>query len=261
MIKFKWGGLFGIQPHSALFRFPHLFSFAGSQKSEGHAINLLPFFSSEQLHAADDITPLVIAAQFQNTSIAMVQLQEVIALHQHIVEFNEGKAPLHPLLIAFCGQHPIYSEMNADIANEFNIIQIQKPVSIISHDSFSIGKIDQARHLFLEAAHIVVDDFFCHHLAHVTFARGIPYHSCSASEESDRDMSGPLHMSHNHNLHEMPYMKAVCRGVKPDIKFHGFLSIEQPCSNCRGRKNRGTTSVHLSLTAEASWVHKYTPAL
>ena len=44
-----------------------------------------------QLHAGDDVAPLVGAAHLQRHAVAAVQLAEVVALQDHVVEFEEGQ--------------------------------------------------------------------------------------------------------------------------------------------------------------------------
>ena len=56
------------------------------------------------------------------------------------------------------------------------------------------------------------------HFAHVRFAGGIADHAGAAAEQRNRHMAGPLHVRHNHDLHEMADMQAVRRGVKADVE-------------------------------------------
>ncbi len=72
--------------------------------------------------------------------------------------------------------------MRADFPQKFNIIQIQKPLRIIHHKGFSLGKIDKTAHLLFKAFAVVVDGFLRHHGAHITSPGRIAHHSGAASD-------------------------------------------------------------------------------
>ncbi len=62
LIKLVGRGLLWVKPHSSLHSLAHLNALAGGQELKGQTISRLVLFSSNQLHAADDIGPLIIAA-------------------------------------------------------------------------------------------------------------------------------------------------------------------------------------------------------
>ena len=107
---------------------------------------------------------------------------KVIGLHDHIVEFQEGKALFHALLVAFGAQHIVHREARAHLAQQLNIVEIQQPVGVIDHDGLALAEVDEALHLLLEAFGVVVDVLRCQHLAHVGTAGWIPDHGSSAAD-------------------------------------------------------------------------------
>ena len=108
--------------------------------------------------------------------------------------------------------------MRAYIAKQIYIIKIQKPVCIVDHQCFTIGKIDETGHLFLEAVNIVLDGFFGHHLTHICSSGRITDHTGTAAEKCNRAVACHLQTFHQAECHEMSYMKAVCGRVKADIE-------------------------------------------
>ena len=90
LVEIVGRGLFGIQPQGTLFGFAHFFAFAVGQKLAGHAVSGLLLLAANQLYAAQHIGPLVVAAQLHNAAIILMQLPEIVGLHNHIVELEEG---------------------------------------------------------------------------------------------------------------------------------------------------------------------------
>ena len=64
------------------------------------------------------------------------QLEEVVGLEDHVVEFEEGQRLLavEPQLDAVEGQHPVDREMRADVAQERDVVELVEPVVIVDHD-------------------------------------------------------------------------------------------------------------------------------
>ena len=62
LIKIVRRGLFGVKPQGTLFGFAHLFALAVGQKLAGHAVSRLLLLAANQLHAAQHVGPLVVAA-------------------------------------------------------------------------------------------------------------------------------------------------------------------------------------------------------
>ena len=108
--------------------------------------------------------------------------------------------------------------MRSDITKEFNVIKIHQPVCIIYHHSFAVRKIDETFHLLFEAVTVVLNGFRCHHLTHIASSGRITNHSSSAADQCDWLVSCHLQTFHQTQCHEMSYMKAVCCGVKSNIK-------------------------------------------
>jgi hypothetical protein len=72
--------------------------------------------------------------------------------------------------------------MHANFTQEIHVIQPQQPIRIIRHNRFSIRKINEARHLLLEAGNVVLDFLLGEHFAHIRFAGRIADHARSTAK-------------------------------------------------------------------------------
>lgn len=66
------GELTGIQPDGAAHGLAHLLPFLGSEQLEGHAADLLALHPAHQVHAAQDVAPLVVPAQLHGAVVELV---------------------------------------------------------------------------------------------------------------------------------------------------------------------------------------------
>src|ERR1700722_4625219 len=73
----------------------------------------------DQVHPADQVAPLVAAAQLQDATVPPVQFQEVHGLQKLVAELGEAEpAALQPGLHRLAVQHPVDREVLADVAQE-----------------------------------------------------------------------------------------------------------------------------------------------
>ena len=79
-------------------------------------------FAANQLGTAQHIAPLVITAKLQIAAIFLEHVVEVVALHNHVVEFQKAQAFFHTLFVAFCTQHVVDREAMPYFTEQFNII-------------------------------------------------------------------------------------------------------------------------------------------
>ena len=78
-----------------------------------------------EIDAVDDVAPLVRAAHLQHAAVAPVQLDEIVGLQDHVVEFEERQLLLavEPQLHRIEGQHAVDGEMPADVAQEIDVVE------------------------------------------------------------------------------------------------------------------------------------------
>ena len=128
--------LVGVEPDRACRGLAHLAAVGGGDQRRGQAVELGAVDPAGELDAVDDIAPLVRAAELQPAAGAPRQLEEVVGLEDHVVEFEEGQRllALEPEPDAVEGQHPVDREMRADVAQEGDVVERVEPVGIVDHD-------------------------------------------------------------------------------------------------------------------------------
>ena len=94
----------------------------------------------DELCTAQHVGPLVIATKLHVAAVMLEQIVEVIGLHGHVVEFQEGKALFHPALEALRPEHIVDGEAGANVPDEFHIIEVQQPVGVIHHLGLARGQ-------------------------------------------------------------------------------------------------------------------------
>ena len=90
-------------------------------------MSVLAQLAADQLRTAQHIAPLVVTSELHITTIVLEHEVEVIALHNHVVEFQEAQSLLHALLVAFSPQHVVHGEACAHLTQQFNIVQGLEP--------------------------------------------------------------------------------------------------------------------------------------
>ena len=147
------------------------------------------------------------------------QVVEIIGLHDHVVELQEGQALFHALLVALCTEHIVDGEACADLAQELDIIEVQQPVGVVDHDGFTFAEINESLHLALEALGVVVDILLGQHFAHIGAAGRIADHGRAAADERDGLVARHLQTLHERQRHEMTGSQRICRAVEANVEF------------------------------------------
>ena len=151
---------------------------------------------------------------------------EVIALHDHVVEFQEGQPLLHPLLITFCPQHIVHGEASTHFPQQLHIVQSQQPVGVVDHQGFAVGEVDEAGHLLLEALGVVVDVLRRQHLAHISLAGRVTDEGGAAAQQGDGLVAVGLETAHQAECHEVTHMEGISGGVEANIEG-GLAAVDQ----------------------------------
>ena len=143
---------------------------------------------------------------------------EVVALHDHVVEFQEGQALLHALLVAFGAQHVVHAEAGANFTQQLNVVQVQQPVSVVQHHGLAFAKLNKALHLALKALGVMVNVFFGQHFAHVGTARRVTDHGGAAANQGNGLIACHLQALHQGQGHKVAGGQAVGCAVKADVE-------------------------------------------
>ena len=180
---------------------------------------------ADQLRAAQHVGPLIIAAELHVAAIVLEQVVEIVALHDHVVELQEGEALFHALLVALGTQHVVHREAGAHISQQFHVIQLHQPLGIVQHQGLALAKVDEPAHLLFEAVAVVLNVLGGQHFAHISAAGRVTHHAGAAAQQRNGPVAAGLQALHQAKRHEMAHMKAVRRGVKANVEG-GFALID-----------------------------------
>ena len=156
------------------------------------------------------------------------QLQKVIGLEDHIVEFQEGERlfAVQPELHAVERQHAVDREMRPDIAQQFDIAELAQPFVIVDHHG--IGRPVAERQELLEygpdRGDVGVDLIVRQHLPAFVLARRIADLGGAAAHDHDRLVPRLLELAQHHDRDQMADMQRGPGGVEADITRHDILA-------------------------------------
>ena len=163
LVEIVGGGLVGVEPDCSLGGLAHLLALGVEQQGDGHGMCVLAELLADQLCTCQHVAPLVIAAELHIAAVFLIQAQEIICLHDHVIELKEGEALLHSLLVASGAEHVVDREVHTDITDKLDVVEVAQPVCIVDHQRLVGSELDKAAHLLFEALAVVVDHFDCHH--------------------------------------------------------------------------------------------------
>ena len=121
----------GIEEEGALLGLAHLLAVARHDEGEGEAEALGALDPADELDARDDVAPLIVAPDLEAAAVALVELEEIVALEELIVELDEGEPGLHPHLVGLEGEHAVDREMPADVAQEVDVVEVGEPILVV----------------------------------------------------------------------------------------------------------------------------------
>lgn len=179
----------------------------------------LLLFSADKVCARKHIGPLVVATALQYATVFAVEHQEVVRLHKHIVEFEEGQTLFKALLVALRRKHTVDRKACAYFAQKVNIIEVEKPIGVVDENCrvFTLETYEFC-HLLFETIDVVLNGLFGHHRAHIRTTGRVSHHCRATADKDNRTMSRVLQTFCNDHLHKMTYVKTVRRGVETDVE-------------------------------------------
>src|SRR5699024_11402404 len=173
----------------------------------------------DQLHAGEQVAPLVVAAGLQGAAVAAVQLQEVHALQDLVAELGEadalvtGQAPGHGVL----GEHGAQAEVFADLTQHVDCGEVFGPVEVVHQQGRVLPvEVEELGNLGVQPARPVGHDLLG---VQVTFPghTRVTDHAGRTAHQGDRPVPGALQVPQQHQLHEVSVMQAGGGGIEAAI--------------------------------------------
>ncbi len=152
---------------------------------------------------------------------AAVQLAEVVALQDHVVEFEEGQRmlALQPDPHRIEAQHAVDGEMRADVAQQRDVAERAQPVVVVGHDRIgrAVAEAQERIEAAADAGHVGGDLLVGEQLARLVLAGGVADPRGAAAHQHQRPMAVALQQAQDHDLHQAADMQAVGGAVEADI--------------------------------------------
>ncbi len=115
--------------------------------------------------------------------------------------------------------------MAADVAQEFEVIDLAQPVAVVDHHGWFVGTvvIEVVRENALDRGDVAFNGVDGHQLPCIVLEGWIADHAGAAAHQRNRLMSGLLHPVQHHDLNQTAGVKTWRCRIKADIGGHGFL--------------------------------------
>ncbi len=156
--------------------------------------------------------------------MTLVELDEVIALQDHVVEFQERERllALEAQPDAVHRQHAVDGEMPADIAQERDVLELSQPIVVVHHDRAcgTASELEVVLENLADARNVRLDLRFGEQLPRLIPAGWIAHLGGASAHEHDRPMPGALQVPQQHDGHQVSDVQAVGGGVIPDVGRH-----------------------------------------
>ena len=207
LIKLERRGLLRVEPDGALSRFAHFLALAVEQQGNGHGIGVPAGFFTDQFCSAEHVAPLIVAAELHVAAVMLVEVPEVVRLHDHVVELQKAQPAFHALLVTFGPQHVVDREAGAHLAQQIDVFQVQQPVGVVDDDGLVRPEVDKPADLLEKAVAIVPDGFRREHRAHVGAAGRVADIAGAAAEQHHRLVAGQLQALHQAQGHKMAHVQ------------------------------------------------------
>ena len=142
-----------IKEDCTLLTLTHLLAVSPHDEVEGKTVALGTLHVVDEVDTCHDVAPLIGSTDLEAASGLFVEHVVVIALKKLVVELNEAQSPLEALLDSFEGQHPVDGEVTSDLAEEPDVVEINKPLGVVhlhcpAETGFGVlGEIDDAAEL------------------------------------------------------------------------------------------------------------------
>ena len=178
-----------------------------------------------QVHAGNDVSPLVTAADLQRTAVGVVQLNVVVGLKQHVGKFSVGDAVIiQAALNRVASEHGVQRKVLTDVAQKLRHRQVLRPVVIVHEAGGMLTiKINKSRELVNDAIgpfrHLVVRQ----HGA-FTDVTGVTDHAGGTTRKHNWVMPRLLETTQHQKRHQMPGVQRRAGRVEPAVQGNGLFA-------------------------------------
>ena len=210
-----------VQPYRARRRLAHLGARRRHDQRRGEAEQPGIGQAPAQLHAVDDVAPLVGATHLQRAAMAPIQLDEIIGLENRVVELQEGErlSALQAQPRGIHGEHAVDREVTADIAQEGNVGEPRQPGIVVHHDGVAraVAEAEESLEDAADAGHVGGDPLAVEQRTRLVPKRRVADPGRAPAHQDDRAMAVALQPPQHHDRDQMADMEARRGAVIADI--------------------------------------------
>ena len=164
LVELVWACLVGVEPDVAAFGLAEFTAVGFGDEGAYECVGFAVCGAADELGASGDVAPLVGAAELEFAAVVLVEVEEVVALHELVGELGEGHA-----FTAFGGQsffdgvlghHVVDGDVLAYVADEVDEGVVLHPVVVVDEES-GVGcvgvEVEEAFELLLDGCYVVVE--------------------------------------------------------------------------------------------------------
>ena len=181
---------------------------------------------ADEVDALGDVAPLVAAAELQLAVVAVVELQEVPRLQEHVAELGERQG-LFPLLQPgpdrFLADHLVDAEELADVAQEVEQAGGAEPLGVVDQEGAGVSPASSCRNREIWAAtpaRLASSWSALSRLRSSLLPLGSPIMPGPSADQGDRTVAGLLEPAQQAELLEVADVQAVGGRIEADIEHH-----------------------------------------
>ena len=232
LVEFVGRGVARVEPHVAALGLAELRAVGLRDERAGDGVGLAAGLAADELRAGGDVAPLVGAAELKTAVERLVEVEEVVALHQLVGEFGERHAvalAIEAFLDRILGHHVVHGDELADVADEAQEGELLHPVVVVHQQRGIRGvglEVEELRELTPDRLLVAAERRLVEQVALLRLARGVADHARSAPDEGQRTMAAQLEVLENHHADQVADMQRIGRGVDAQIgRGHLFFEL------------------------------------
>jgi hypothetical protein len=173
------------------------------------------------------ILPHWSAAHLQAQNRAARQVPEIVALQDHVVEFEEGHRlfAFEPQLHRIEREHAVDGEMGADFLQKLDVAKLAQPVVVVDHHRVGrpVAESQQFLEDRLDRGDVGLDRLVAQHLAAFVAPVGSPMRVVPPPISTIGLCPACCKAAQHHDLHKAADVQRWRGGIEADIARHDLL--------------------------------------
>ena len=209
----------GGEPHRTLGGLAELGAVGAGHERHRESVDVRMVATPDHVDPGRDVAPLVGSAHLEFTPVTGEEFDIVVRLQKHVAELGEGDAllALEPALDRFLGEHRAHGDVLADVTQEVEYIDADRPLAIVDEHS-AVVDVDDRGELLADRGQIATQRIGIEQVALVGTTGRITDHSGRPSGKGDRPVAEVLKPPKQEQGDEIADVETVGRRVEPAVQ-------------------------------------------